>query len=211
MSTLKVDKIKVNRIESNTANEVTFGAPIDPDGYSSNYRPGEVIQKVVYRSQNSDAHVAANSNSFLDIHLSHRTEGYHITPQSNNSIILIELSANMNYGAQGGHQLWGLDFESTNIARTVIMDYPANYTTSSPGDSTLMQPYYGWARTSLSWQPMQAIYDHDWKIGSNITFGERITYYPKYREQASSDADVTYFVHRSMLWHMVLTEIQKVE
>lgn len=39
MSTLKVD-----RLESNTGGNITFGSPIDPDGFSSNYRPGEIIE-----------------------------------------------------------------------------------------------------------------------------------------------------------------------
>lgn len=44
MSTLKVD-----RLESTTGGSITFGSPINPDGYSSNYRPGEIIQQRLYR------------------------------------------------------------------------------------------------------------------------------------------------------------------
>ena len=44
MSTLKVD-----RLESNTGGSITFGSPINPNGYSSNYRPGEIIQQRAYR------------------------------------------------------------------------------------------------------------------------------------------------------------------
>lgn len=44
MSTLKVD-----RLESTTGGSITFGSPINPDGYSSNYRPGEIIQQRAYR------------------------------------------------------------------------------------------------------------------------------------------------------------------
>ena len=46
--------LKVDRIESReSGGNVTFGSPIDPSGYSSNYRPGEVIQvkQTVYRDQ----------------------------------------------------------------------------------------------------------------------------------------------------------------
>ena len=37
--------LKVDRIESReSGGNVTFGSPIDPDGFSSNYRPGEIVQ-----------------------------------------------------------------------------------------------------------------------------------------------------------------------
>ena len=39
MSTLKVD-----RLESNTSGSITFASPINPNGFSSNYRPGEIIE-----------------------------------------------------------------------------------------------------------------------------------------------------------------------
>ena len=42
--------LKVDRIESReSGGNVTFGSPINPDGYSSNYRPGEIIQQRAYR------------------------------------------------------------------------------------------------------------------------------------------------------------------
>jgi len=37
--------LKVDRIESReSGGNVTFGSPINPDGFSSNYRPGEIIE-----------------------------------------------------------------------------------------------------------------------------------------------------------------------
>lgn len=39
-SILKVDRIEAKESGGN----VTFGSPINPDGYSSNYRPGEIIE-----------------------------------------------------------------------------------------------------------------------------------------------------------------------
>ena len=39
-SILKVDRIEARESGGN----VTFGSPINPDGYSSNYRPGEIIE-----------------------------------------------------------------------------------------------------------------------------------------------------------------------
>ena len=44
-SILKVDRIEAKQSGGN----VTFGSPINPDGYSSNYRPGEIIQQRAYR------------------------------------------------------------------------------------------------------------------------------------------------------------------
>ena len=40
-SILKVDRIEAKQSGGN----VTFGSPINPDGFSSNYRPGEVIEE----------------------------------------------------------------------------------------------------------------------------------------------------------------------
>ena len=62
--------LKVDRLESATGGDITFGSPINPDGYSSNYRPGEVIQvkQTVYKDQFSSSGVFDEST------------WYHFTP-----------------------------------------------------------------------------------------------------------------------------------
>jgi len=44
-SILKVDRIEARQ----NGGSVTFGSPINPDGFSSNYRAGEIIQQRAYR------------------------------------------------------------------------------------------------------------------------------------------------------------------
>ena len=60
--------LKVDRIESRTqGGTVTFGSPIDPDGFSSNYRPGEIIEVVASQCDGSTVVATSGSYTFTDI------------------------------------------------------------------------------------------------------------------------------------------------
>jgi len=60
--------LKVDRIESRTPDgTITFGSQIDPDGFSSNYRPGEIIEVVSSQCDGSTVVATSGSYTFTDV------------------------------------------------------------------------------------------------------------------------------------------------
>lgn len=60
--------LKVDRIESReSGGSVTFGSPINPDGFSSNYRPGEIIEVVASQCDGSTVVATSGSYTFTKI------------------------------------------------------------------------------------------------------------------------------------------------
>ncbi len=94
-SILKVDRIEARQSDGN----ITFGSPINPDGYSSNFRPGEVIQQFWFREGNVVGYTAVANGSGVNWSATDTDFGQYfveiparaiITPQLANSLIVCE-------------------------------------------------------------------------------------------------------------------------
>ena len=60
--------LKVDRIESReSGGNVTFGSPINPDGYSSNYRPGEIIETIAGNCQGETITVVSGTYTLENV------------------------------------------------------------------------------------------------------------------------------------------------
>ena len=88
--------LKVDRIESReSGGNVTFGSPIDPDGFSSNYRPGEIVQVKYTQFTGTKSITGSTDMALTDLTVD-------ITPTLTSSIIKIEAMVNGEWSEQDG-------------------------------------------------------------------------------------------------------------
>lgn len=66
--------LKVDRIEASSGGNVTFGSPINPNGFSSNYRPGEIIEMIAGVADGSSVTTQTGSVTFEN----HPNNGYQV-------------------------------------------------------------------------------------------------------------------------------------
>lgn len=60
--------LKVDRIEATTpGGDITFASPVNPDGYSSNYRPGEIIECITSQCNGSVVESQLGSHTFINV------------------------------------------------------------------------------------------------------------------------------------------------
>ena len=107
--------LKVDRIESRqSGGNVTFGSPIDPDGFSSNYRSGEIVQ-VKYTQFTGTNLITVNGDTALtDLTVD-------ITPTLTSSIIKIEAMVNGEWSDQDGatNSVWFFYRDDTKLSHPV--------------------------------------------------------------------------------------------